>query len=674
MKYSNTQEAQVRVNELRTQIVYHNDLYYNQDKPEISDAAYDIMMRELRQLESDFPDLAASDSPSTAVGGVAQSSFSKVTHIVPLLSLRDVFDTQEVQEWTTQIPKSSGILYSVEEKVDGLSVSLTYTNGVFTSAATRGDGLVGEDVTENARQIPSIPMNIPALSAVPTCIVRVEVIMPTEAFERLNASLEAAGKPLVKNPRNGAAGSLRTKDPSVTAKRGLEAIAFNIMYADGNSPLRQTQLQDIAFLKSAGFRTVEAIPCSNESDIFRAINEVGARRSTSPYWIDGAVVKCNDMALQTELGETGKHPRWAIAFKYPPEKKETTIKEIITQTGRTGVITPVAVLDPVLLCGTTVSRATLHNQNFMDTVLGGVAVGDTVLVHKSGEIIPEVLKVFQERRPVDAVPFAIETCPVCGSPAVLGTDENGEGGAVHLCSNEECPAKLERHIIYWCGKHVMDIEGIGPAVVRSLIEDEKLTCVADLYRLRIEDMDTNPQIGPVRAPKLLQAIEQSKRHDMDRLIAGLGMSGVGRSIGKELATHYPNIWEVAMATESDLSALDGIGSITAHTLYEYFHKRSNHEALEVLSALGVNTVSQSYQKSAGGALSGMTFVITGTLPNMKREEATELIVANGGKVAGSVSKKTTYLLAGEAAGCKLKKAQDLDIPILSEADLTNMLI
>lgn len=676
MSSKTVKEAKTRANELRTQIAIHDDLYYNKDNPVISDAAYDALVRELEQLEKAYPEIADSNSPTANVGGTAQSSFAKVKHRVPLLSLHDVFSRDEAREWVKQINAGGHTTYVVEEKVDGLSLAITYINGVFTLAATRGDGQTGEDVTENARQIPSIPKEIKSRTHYAnTLIVRAEVIMPTAAFERLNEELESQGKPLVKNPRNGAAGSLRTKDPSITAKRGLEAVAFDVLYdSDAVASGRETQKQDNIFLQQCGFDTVSCAICTTIKEIETAIDAVDKTRGSRPYWVDGAVVKCNQKAVQAELGATGKYPRWAVAFKYPPEQKEAVVQDIITQTGRTGAITPVAVITPTLLCGTTVTRATLHNQSFMDINLGGIGIGDTVLVHKSGEIIPEVLKVLHEKRPDGVVPFSIQNCPVCGAAALLGTDENGEGGVKHYCSNDNCPAKLERHIIYWCGKHVMDIEGIGPAIIRSLIEENKLTSIADLYRLTLEDLETNPQVGPVRAPKLLAAIEGSKKHDMDRLIAGLGMPGVGRSIGKELCIRYRNIWEVAMASEADLSALEGIGSITAHTLYTFFHYLPNYEYVEKLQALGVNAVSQSYQGSGSGVLSGMTFVITGTLPSMKRDEATALITSNGGKVSGSVSRKTTYLLAGEDTGSKLQKAQDLGVKIISEDDLMKMLV
>lgn len=680
MVITNEQDAVNRAESLRKAIAYHNELYYNQDKPEISDAAYDQLLRELETLEAEFPAIHKVNSPTNVVGGTAGIAFSDVEHKVPLLSLRDVFNKSEVEEWMTPLRNVSNdeAPFVVEDKVDGLSIALIYRNGVFTQGITRGDGHIGEDVTENAKQIASIPKTIPQLMASENLvIVRAEVVMPVRIFLELNEQLEAAGKKVFKNPRNAAAGSLRTKDPKVTKKRKLDAIAFNIMYAEGVPELRQTQYMDIQKLFEFGFYVVSCTPCATLEEVYTAIDRVDSERNLKPFAIDGAVVKCNQMVLQDELGATNKYPHWAIAYKYPPEQKETVIRKIITQTGRTGVITPVAVFDPVLLSGTSVSKATLHNQSFMDTVLGGVCVGDTILVHKSGEIIPEVLKVIQEKRPNGVEPFHITNCPVCGSPAVLVVDEDGNGVQM-VCPNDNCAAKLARHIEYWCSKHVMDIDGIGPSVIKALIDSGEVHSIEGLYQVDAETLSAIPQIGPVRGPKLYASIQQSKTKDIDRFIAGLGIPGIGRTIGQALAKKFSNIWEVAIATEDVLKGIDGIGDISAHDIYTYFHKPANYEHVKRLAALGVNVVSQSYDNGshiiANGMFSGMTFVITGTLPTMKRDEAEALITKNGGKVTGSVSKKTTYLVAGEAAGSKLDKAKKLGVPIISEDDLLTMLV
>jgi DNA ligase (NAD+) len=542
---SNNSEIE-RIYELRSVIEYHNDLYYNQDAPEISDAAYDALVEELIALENKCPETKSNSSPSENVGGKSQSTFDKVTHQVPLLSLRDVFDCKEVSNFLETVePNKSNhtdtlqAAFVVEEKVDGLSMAITYKNGIFTNAATRGDGRIGEDVTENARQIESIPKEIPFLNnSDNTLIVRAEVIMPVTEFEKLNQKLESMGKPLSKNPRNAAAGSLRTKDPQITKERNLDAIAFDVLYFDGE--LTETQFSHIEFLEKIGFKTVECIPCYTSQDIFNSLEYIGEKRSDSPFWIDGAVIKCNYLDVQKDLGTTNKYPKWAVAYKYPPEKKLTIIRDIITQTGRTGVITPVAVFDPVLLAGTSVSRATLHNQQFIDTNLGGIAIGDTVEVHKSGEIIPEILQVIKEKRPADAKLFKIETCPICGSPAVQEKDENGNVSPAHTCSNENCPAKLEKHIIYWASKNIMNIDGFGSAATQVLIQNNLLNSIPDIYRLTYSDViglstQNSSVFGIAKARKLILAIEKSKSNNIDRLIAGLGIANVGRTIGAALA-------------------------------------------------------------------------------------------------------------------------------------------
>lgn len=673
-------DAYARMIELQKLVQRHNELYYNLDAPEISDAAYDALVRELRELEATFSDANHTDSPLQKVGGAPSKNFEKVQHKVQLQSLRDVFSIEEVESWYQERP----VGMVVEEKIDGLSMAVTYVGGVFTKAATRGDGFIGEDVTANALYVDGIPKEIHFLKNYApdsTVIIRCEVVMPYEVFEKTNHELELAGKKLFANPRNCAAGSLRVKDPLVTKERKLKAIAFQIMYCDNWPDMSDvpapliSQTNDIQLLISFGFCAVTQYRCNSFEDVKAAIERIGENRYTLPYPIDGAVIKVNERTIQNEMGTTIKYPKWAVAYKYPPEQKETIIVDIVTQTGRTGVITPVAVLYPVLLCGTIVTRATLHNQSFMDNVLGGVCVGDTVVVHKSGEIIPEVLRVVKEKRPENATAFSIQTCPVCGAPAVPGTDENGCDGVVMLCSNNDCPAKLAKHIEYWCSKHVMNIDGIGPNIINALIENGLLSSIADLYRLTIDDVTCIQQIGPVRGPKLIAEIEASKNADIDRLIAGLGMPGVGRAIGAELAKHYPNIWEIAMAKENDLLNINGVGAISAKVIYDYFHDVKNYEYVEVLSALGINVVSKSFSTASTNdslPFSGLTFVVTGTLPTMSREEAHTFIEQNGGKASTSVSKKTNFLVAGEAAGSKLKKAQDLGIRIIAEDELLRM--
>lgn len=673
------EDAQQRAEALRVEIRRHNELYYNQDAPEISDAAYDALMHELRALEQGFPSIVTEDSPTQKVGGKAASNvFQDVQHKIPLLSLLDVFSKDDVESWFEDKAHSSPV--DVEQKIDGLSVALTYRNGKFFRAATRGNGLIGEDITANAQYIEGIPkqLNLPdGVTPMNELTVRVEVIMPVKIFMAINAELEANGKKLFANPRNAAAGSLRVKDPQVTASRHLEAIAFQIMDCVGwdsveTVPMR-SQMGDISILRALGFHPVPQFFCMTFPQIEAAIDEIGKLRGTLPYWIDGAVIKVDDIAQQREMGATAKYPHWAVAYKYPPEQKETVVRDIVTQTGRTGVITPVAVFDPVLLCGTSVTRATLHNQEFMDVVLQGIAIGDTITVHKSGEIIPEVLSVDHSKRPEGAVPYTITHCPVCGAKAILAADENGNG-SVYVCSNDDCPAKLEKHLVYWASKHVMDIDGMGPAVIHALVESGHLEGVADIYRLTAEILDAEPAIGPVRGKKLLDAIGKSKSHNIDRLIAGLGMPGIGPKIGEILARRYHDIWEIIALTEDELCGHNGIGEITAATMVSFFHEAGTTVLLRDLEACGVNMKSTSYSEAtAHGVFSGMTFVITGTLSE-PRDKIAQLITNNGGVVSGSVSKKTSYLIAGDAAGSKLKKAQDLGIPIWTESDLFYHLI
>lgn len=656
---------------LRRQIKIASDAYYDKDAPVMSDAAYDAMLLELRTLEEAHPELVTPDSPTQIVGGHASSTFNDVRHKVPLQSLRDVFDSESVNDWLYQMPDQH---VTVETKVDGLSCAVTYQNGRFTSAATRGDGKTGEDVTENVRRIANIPKTLPGISD-GEIIVRCEVYMPKKVFEQLNADLAASGKPLLKNPRNGAAGALRTKDPEETARRGLAAVAFNIMLCTAsNVKCGVTQSGDIGLLKKWGFETVECSMCSTDDQIHNAIAIIDIQRDAFPYAIDGAVVKLDEMALQQAVGATDKYPRWAVAYKYPPEQKQTVIRDIVLQTGRTGVLTPVACFDSVELAGTTVTRATLHNQEFMDVNLGGVAIGDTVTVHKSGEIIPEVLRVDHTKRPAGAKDFKITTCPVCGAHAVLGADENGNGTQMY-CSNPDCPAIFERHLIYWCSDHVMAIDGVGPAAAKALIAEAKVSRIADLYHLTEQQFAAVSAIGPVRAKKLKTAVDKSKSNNIDRLIAGLGIPGVGRHIGAILAKTYPNMDAISAAAPEELTQLEGIGEITVSDLMTFFKGQEGQAFLQSLKDTGLNMTSQTYHNTpdAPQPLDSLTFVITGTLPGVSRNEAKALLEQYGAKVSGSVSKKTNYLLAGEDAGSKLDKANTLGVPVIDWNSLQTML-
>lgn len=670
--------AKKRIAQLRKEIRYHSRLYYEEDSPEISDQAFDLLMNELKDLEEQFPELRTKSSPIQHVGGKAKHTFQKVTHRVPLLSLKDVFSTEEVTDWWNSCGSD---ICDVEAKIDGLSVAITYRNGKYAGAATRGDGYAGEDVTENVRYVAGIPMELSLPDDVAPkneLIVRAEAVMLKSDFEELNRRLEAEGNPLMKNPRNAAAGSLRVLDPAITKERKLSAIAFNILYASGfeGSSLKIgiNQWLDCKALDALGFTTVKRYLCKSMDSVLQAIEKIGEQRESYPYGTDGAVVKVISFAGQNRLGTTEKYPKWAIAYKYPSERKQTVIEDIVLQTGRTGRINPVAILRPVELGGTTVTRATLNNQRFMDNDLGGVAIGDTVDVHKAAEIIPEILKVYHEKRPTGAKNFAIETCPACGAHAVLTADENGDG-TVHICPNIDCPAQLAKHIEFWGSKNVMDIDGLGPSAVQALMGANLISRVADLYTLTVDSLTELEGFGTAKANTLIRSIEASKDRNIDRLIKGLGMLGVGRSIGKELAKRCPDIWAITEMSVEDLLQVDGVGKISAEVIYTYLHNPDNLETLHLLEALGVNMTSKSYQSEVTVSrrpFGGLTFVITGTLPAMKRNEAQEFIERYGGKVSGSVSKKTSYLLAGEDAGSKLEKAKALGTPVIDESTLLAM--
>ena len=683
---------------LAAELKHHGDLYYNQDAPEISDYEYDAMMQKLIKAESEHPDWVRPDSPSQHVGGdTGKSTFEKVEHLVPMLSLQDVFQDDEVSAFLNNNP---GQMFSVEEKIDGLSMAATYRDGILVKAETRGDGYIGEDITENAKHILGIPTKLHAIrysENLAELEVRFEVYLPVEEFERINGENEKKGKRIFVNPRNGAAGLLRTKDIQAVRAANLHAFAFNIQrytLKSDETPERSpfTSAEEDGYhshsielhaLSAMGFSTVPAFQTSAEG-VLNAIREIGNRRGKLPYWIDGAVVKLDNIDRRTELGSTNKYPRWAIAFKYPPDEQETVIRDIILQTGRTGRVTPVAVFDPVFLEGSKVSKATLHNPEFIKSL--GVDVGDAVLIHKAASIIPEIMRV-TKKAPPRHIPEAVvpipgvydmlaHPCPSCGGPLVAAADENGEEGVGAYCKNPQCPAQMARHLEFWASRDCMDIAGFGPAVVDEFVNKGWLKSTNDIYRLAEyrDEIAALDGWGTRSANKLIAAIEKSKKQDIDRLIKALGMPGVGRHIGRALAARYPDIWAISQLTEEELSAVDGVGSISASVIYDYFRMPDNIEALQDLENLGVNFKSLSYgQSTVEGKLSGLTFVITGTLPNLSREEAKKLIETHGGKVSGSVSKKTSYLLAGEAAGSKLTKAQDLGIPVVDEEKLKAMI-
>ena len=659
-----------------------NTAYYDNDDPIMEDPEYDALMRQIKAYEKEHPDQISKDSPTQHVGGTAsKSSFKKVTHAVPMLSLQDVFSEEEVSEFLYNF--SDETEFCVEEKIDGLSMSATYWNGVLVRAETRGDGIIGEDITENAKHIIGIPEILPV--AIPTLEVRCEVYLPVQRFLEINKEKEERGEKLFANPRNAAAGLLRTKDVEVVKKAGLCAFAFNVqrvidledvedwadwLHADTHSECKK-------MLTMLGFNFVRSIPCTAQ-DVMKHIEQIGEYRNKLEYWIDGAVIKVDNLSLRAELGETSKYPRWAIAYKYPPEEKETKIKDIILQTGRTGRVTPVAVFDPpVLLAGTTVERATLHNQNIIDQLQ--VNVGDTVIVRKAAEIIPEVVRVVCMGSINKTYQIVDHVCPSCGEKLIMTEEDNG----VPHCDNINCPAQIQRKFEFFASRDCMDIRGMGPAQISKFIELGWLKDLPDIYLLKDhrEEMEKLDGFGKKATTNLLKAIEASKERDIDRLIKSFGISGVGRHIGKALAKKYKDIVEIGDVPYEvgglekkirELSEIEGIGNTSATAIMNWF--RDNWDVVFKLRRVGVNVESKSYQKeSEAGKLSGLTFVITGTLPTMKREEASALIEANGGKVSGSVSKKTNYLLAGEAAGSKLAKAQSLGVPVISEEELKNML-
>ncbi|MDD5937707.1 MAG: NAD-dependent DNA ligase LigA [Clostridiales bacterium] len=647
---------------LRAELERANYEYYVQDAPTMSDYDYDHKMRRLEELEAAHPDWKTPDSPTQRVGGAVAEGFSEVVHQVPLESLQDVFSMEELSVFDQRVRETAErATYDVEPKVDGLSVALEYENGVFVRGATRGDGRVGEDVTENLRTIRSIPLRLP--EALPRFIVRGEVFMPKSVFIRLNEERELNGQPLFANPRNAAAGSLRQLDPKVAAARHLDILVFNIQYAEGKT--FSTHLETLEYLESQHFRVIPHTACSTIQQCSSRIQAIGDSREAFDFDIDGAVVKVNSLLDRQALGSTAKFPRWAAAYKYPPEQKPSTVVDIVVQVGRTGVLTPKAVIQPVRLAGTTVTNATLHNQDFIAEK--DVRIGDTVLVQKAGEIIPEIVSVLKEKRPEGTVPYRLpDRCPVCGAPVVRDED-----GAALRCTGAECPAQLQRHLVHFASRDAMDIEGLGPAAVKNLIDAGLLKTPGDLYSLKQEDLISLDRMGKKSAENLISAIEKSKQNDLSKLIFALGIRQVGQKAGQLLAQKFGSMDSLSSASEEELSAVPDIGPITAESITAWFSAPQSRHLIETLKEAGVNM--ESHAGPVGDTLSGLTFVLTGELSGMTRKAAGERIQALGGKVSGSVSKKTSYVVAGEAAGSKLRKAQELGIPILDEEAFIAML-
>ena len=654
-------EAKKRIEELTALLQDANYRYYVLDDPKMPDFEYDHLMRELEELEQANPEFASPDSPTQRVGGEALSKFQEVTHPVPLMSLQDVFSMEELADFLEKTQDGAEISFSVEPKIDGLSVALEYENGRFVRGATRGDGTVGEDVTENLKTIRSIPMTLE--SAPSRLIVRGEVYMPKKSFEKLNAAQEAAGKPVFANPRNAAAGSLRQLDPKIAAKRGLDILIFNIQLADGVSLTSHSQ--SLEYLKLLRFKVIPYRLLSSVREIQQEVEAINDRRDSLPCDIDGAVIKVDNLEFRERLGNTAKFPRWAVAYKYPPEIKETIVEDIQVQVGRTGVLTPKAVVQPVRLAGTTVTSATLHNQDFISQ--RDIRIGDTVRIRKAGEIIPEILDVVLSRRPEGSAPYMLpEHCPVCGAPV-----ERDEDGAFLRCTGAECPAQLSRNIAHFVSRDAMDIDGLGSAIVDALIEKGMVKSPADIYDLTEDQISCLWKSGKTAARKLISAIEASKQQDLGRLIYALGIRQVGAKTGKILASYFGSMDALMTAEQDELTQVPDVGEITGKSIWAWFRQEQSVHLIRRLRESGLNFTCK--RAVTDNRFAGKTIVLTGALSRFTREEATEKIELFGGKASGSVSKKTSFVVAGENAGSKERKARELGIPVLSEDDFLEML-
>ena len=651
-----------RIEELTRLLTQANYRYYVLDDPDMPDFEYDRLLRELEDLEKAYPELAEADSPTKRVGGEALSQFEKVVHPVPLMSLQDVFSMEELDSFLNRVLESEGSAqFSVEPKIDGLSVALEYVDGRFVRGATRGDGNVGEDVTENLKTIHSIPMRID--NAPPRLIVRGEVFMPKKSFEKLNARQEQEGKPLFANPRNAAAGSLRQLDPKIAAKRGLDIYIFNIQLAEGVEFTKHSET--LEYLKALKFKVIPHKILSSPEEIHQEILSINEHREKLICDIDGAVIKVDDLKQRERLGATAKFPRWAAAYKYPPEIKPTVIEDIVVQVGRTGVLTPKAVVRPVRLAGTTVTNATLHNQDFITQ--RDIRIGDTVLIRKAGEIIPEILEVDLSKRPEWTAAYHLpDRCPACGAKVEQDAD-----GAFLRCTGAECPAQLSRNIAHFVSRDAMDIDGLGSAIVDGLIDRGLIHSPADIYYLTLEDIKSLWVSGSTVAAKLLSSIEASKQQDVSRLIYALGIRQVGAKTGKVLASQFGNLDALMGATVEELTQVPDVGDVTAQSIFDWFRQPQSVHMIQRLREAGVNFASKRVVTDTRFA--GKTFVLTGALSKFTREEATEKIEAFGGKAAGSVSKKTSFVVVGENAGSKERKARELGIPTLSEDDFLKML-
>ena len=653
-------EIEKKIEELRKTLRYHSDRYYNDDAPEIEDYEYDMMMRELKELEEKYPEYDAPDSPTKKVGGVADNSFESVAHSVRMESLQDAFSKDELREFSNRVEDTvSNVNYVVEPKIDGLSVSLEYRDGVFLRGSTRGNGDVGEDVSGNLRVIHNIPLKLN--KSIPYIEVRGEVYMPKKSFERVVDRQIINGEKPFKNPRNAAAGSLRQKDSSVAASRGLDIFVFNIQQIEGVE--LNSHKESLDFIKELGFNTIPTYKkVDNIEDAIAEIDRIGEARGSLEYDIDGAVIKVDDFSQRDILGSTAKYPKWAIAFKYPPEEKQTKLLDIEIAVGRTGVLTPTAILESVHLAGTTVSRATLHNQDFINEK--GIAIGDVVTVRKAGDIIPEVLCV-NEHNSNSVFKFP-DVCPSCGEKVYRDEDE-----AAIRCINPECPAQLLRNLIHFCSRDAMDIEGLGPAIIETFVDEGLIAKTYDIYNLDFNKILSLEGFKETSANNIINSVNNSKNNDLSKLIFALGIRHIGAKAGKLLADYFKDIDLVMNASVDDILQIDGFGKIMAESVVEFFSSDSTKELIAKLKEAGVNMKSTNVVEDT--RFSGMTFVLTGTLPTLKRAEASKIIESFGGKTSSSVSKKTTYVLAGEEAGSKLDKANKLGVQVISEEEFKEMI-
>ena len=661
-------QAKERIEELRKKTEYYAKKYYDDDNPEITDFEYDMMMLELRTLESQNPEFITKDSLTQKVGGHVKEGFAKVEHEVPLQSLQDVFNFEEIEAFDERVKKVASengideVKYVVETKIDGLSSALEYKDGKLVRGATRGNGLVGEDVTENLKTIKTIPQELPEKINI---TVRGEVFISKKEFEKMNQEREENEEELFANARNAAAGSLRQLDSNITKKRPLDIYIFNVQKLEGKE--FNSHFEELEYLEKLGFNVNPVrIPCSNIEEVKKAINKIGEDRENLTFGIDGAVVKVDDLDLRKILGTTSKVPKWAIAYKYPPERKETTLKDIVCQVGRTGVITPMAILEPVKVAGSTISKTTLHNEDFIKEK--GLKIGDKVIIQKAGDVIPEIVKAVVEKRTGEEKDFEMpRVCPVCGAEAV-----REEGEAAVRCTGIECPAKLHRNLVHFVSREAMNIDGLGENIIAELLDKKMISNIADIYDLKFEEIASLKKNGKKFAQNLIDSINLSKENDLYRLITALGIRHVGVKAAKILARKYKNIDNLSEATVENLSEVEEIGTVVANSIKEFFEQQQTKDLLARLKQAGVNTESLNSQ-SEDERFAGKTFVLTGSLEKYSREEASDIIEKFGGKTSSSVSKKTSYVLAGEDAGSKLTKAQDLGVTIIDETEFENMI-